>query len=292
MGSPPESEACEHIAKRIVRPWGLFQGRNLAPEAVSLPSVLDLVDIHAIARVLRRNPSVLFITGAGLSADSGLPTYRGIGGLYVDRDADEGVPIEEALSGGMFRRRPELTWKYIHQIARCSAGAGPNRGHAVIADMERRLKRVWVLTQNVDGLHRAAGSRNVIEIHGDVHDIVCPKCSWATRVQSYDGVEQVPTCPDCGAVVRPDVVLFGEMLPSDPVRTLQRELDRGFGLVFSVGTSSLFPYIAGPVWSAARAGVPTVEINPDRTDVSEVVRWHLRAGAAEALQAVADELGW
>ena len=252
----------------------------------------DPVDIHAIARVLRRNPSVLFITGAGLSADSGLPTYRGIGGLYVDREADEGIPIEDALSGSMFRRRPEITWKYIHQIARASAGAGPNRGHAVIAEMERRLKRVWVLTQNVDGLHRAAGSRNVIEIHGDVHDLICPRCPWATRVQDYDAIEAVPVCPDCGTVARPNVVLFGEMLPTDQVASLQRELDRGFGLVFSVGTSSLFPYIAGPVWAAARRDIPTVEINPDRTDVSDTVRWHLRCGAAEAMEAIAAEMGW
>ena len=254
--------------------------------------MLDPVDVHAIARVLRRNPSILFITGAGLSADSGLPTYRGIGGLYVDRDADEGMPIEEALSGGVFRRRPEITWKYIHQVARASADAKPNRGHRVIAEMERRQKRVWVLTQNVDGLHRAAGSRNLVEIHGDVHDIVCPRCSWATRVQTWTDVEAVPTCPDCGAVARPDVVLFGELLPTGAVRTLQRELDRGFGLIFTVGTSSLFPYIAGPVWSAARGGVPTVEINPARTEVSDVVRWRLRCGAAEALGAIADELGW
>lgn len=254
--------------------------------------MLDPTDVHAIAQVLRKDPSVLFITGAGLSADSGLPTYRGIGGLYVDKQADEGIPIEEALSGGMFRRRPEITWKYIHQIARVSGGAGPNRGHHVIAEMERRLKRVRVLTQNVDGLHRAAGSRHVIEIHGDVHDIICTRCPWTLRVEGYSDVEPVPTCPDCGAVVRPNVVLFGEMLPTDQVRTLQRELDRGFGLVFSVGTSSLFPYIAGPVWSAARSGVPTVEINPGRTDVSKVVRWHLRCGAAEALGAIADELGW
>ncbi len=254
--------------------------------------MLDPIDVHAICRVLHTDPAVLFITGAGLSADSGLPTYRGIGGLYVDKQADEGMPIEEALSGGVFRRRPEITWKYIHQVARASGDAAPNRGHEVIAEMERRLKRVWVLTQNVDGLHRAAGSTNLIEIHGDVHDIVCPRCPWAIRVEGYVDVDDVPTCPDCGTVVRPNVVLFGEMLPTDAVYTLQRELGRGFGLVFSVGTSSLFPYIAGPVWSAARAGVPTVEINPGRTDVSGEVRWHLRCGAAEALGAISDEMGW
>jgi NAD-dependent deacetylase len=251
---------------------------------------LDPSTLTAVVDLLRAGPSVLFVTGAGLSADSGLPTYRGIGGLYDDRGADEGIPIEEALSGGMFRRRPEITWKYIHQIARVSDGARPNRGHEVIAALEQRLDRVWTLTQNVDGLHRAAGARNVIEIHGDVHDLICTRCPWSKRVDSYEGLDDVPTCPECKRVVRPDVVLFGEMLPEDKIETLQRQLARSFDLVFSVGTTSVFPYIAGPIWMAAERGIPTVEINPSRSEVSDEVRYRLRCGAAEAFDAIAREL--
>lgn len=247
--------------------------------------------IEALADLLHEDPEVLFITGAGLSADSGLPTYRGIGGLYGDRDVDEGVSIEEALSGSMFRRNPGLTWKYVHQIEGACRGASPNRGHRVMAALEQRLTRCWTLTQNVDGLHRAAGATNVIEIHGDVHDLLCTRCSWTEWVTDYSDVGPLPLCPDCDSVVRPKVVLFGEMLPDDAVEALHRELGRGFGMVFSVGTSALFPYIAGPVFQAAAMGVPTVEINPGRSEISDVVRWRFECGAAVAFGALADAMG-
>jgi hypothetical protein len=125
------------------------------------PTVLDRV-----SEVFARATSALFITGAGISADSGLPTYRGIGGLYEDATTEEGIAIEDALSGDMLRERPEVCWKYIHQIERACRGATWNRAHEVLALMEGRYERTWVLTQNVDGFHRRAGSKNVIEIPG------------------------------------------------------------------------------------------------------------------------------
>src|SRR4051812_31848173 len=123
------------------------------------PSTARLID--QVVDLLRASRSILFITGAGLSADSGLPTYRGIGGLYENRDTEEDLPIEALLSADAFIARPELTWKYLLQIEQTGRGVKPNRGHEVIAEMESRFERVWVLTQNVDGFHRRAGSRNV-----------------------------------------------------------------------------------------------------------------------------------
>src|SRR5947209_5837685 len=117
----------------------------------------DAERVGQVVELLRQSRSLLFITGAGLSADSGLPTYRGVGGLYNGRDPEEGLPIEVLLSGDCFAARPELTWKYLLQIERAGRGAKPNRGHEVIAALESRFERVWVLTQNVDGLHRRAG---------------------------------------------------------------------------------------------------------------------------------------
>ena len=132
----------------------------------------DSIRDHAteIARVvgmLAESRSILFVTGAGISADSGLPPYRGIGGLYNPNATEEGMPIEQALSGDVMEQRPELTWKYLAQVERACRGARHNRAHEVIAEMEARFTRVWTLTQNVDGFHRAAGARNVIDIHGD-----------------------------------------------------------------------------------------------------------------------------
>ena len=225
---------------------------------------------------------VLFVTGAGISADSGLPTYRGVGGLYVDADPPEGMAIEQVLSGPVFRRNPALTWKYIRQIEEACRGAEPNAAHRAIAAMQDRYE-VVVLTQNVDGLHHAAGSRDVIAIHGDVHALRCTQCRWATRVDDYTELDPVPRCPDCGGVVRPDVVLFEEMLPTDALRRLEREVTRGFDVVFSVGTSAMFPYIAWPTKVAHSEGKPTVEIDLADTGITPwaSIRW--RARAAEAL---------
>jgi len=241
--------------------------------------------IETVAAFLREASSVLFITGAGISADSGLPTYRGIGGLYEDAETPEGIPIEEALSGEMMRQNPALTWKYIHQIEASARGASFNRAHSILAEAERRFERVWVLTQNVDGLHRKAGSKNVIDIHGDVHDVLCTACEHRSTVEDYSHLAPLPLCPDCGAPLRPDVVLFGELLPRKKVETLERELLRGFDVVFSIGTTSVFPYIARPVVEARMKRRATVEINPGETLISGEVDVKLEMRAAEACEA-------
>ena len=213
---------------------------------------------------------ILFITGAGLSADSGLPTYRGVGGLYEDATTEEGMTIEEALSGHMLRVRPEICWRHIARIEQACRGAAPNRGHEVIAALEAHHD-VVVLTQNVDGFHQAAGSTDVIAIHGDVHVLECRACGWTRRVVDYEGLDIPPRCPTCQAIVRPDVVLFGESLPLTAVQRLHRALAEGFDVIFSVGTSSAFPYIAQPIWEASRRHCLTVELNPGRTAVSHLV---------------------
>jgi NAD-dependent deacetylase len=247
-------------------------------------TIADQEAIERVAAMLRPGHRLLFITGAGLSADSGLPTYRGVGGLYSDGlPTRHGMAIEEVLSGPVMKRRPDLTWEYLHQLERASRGARPNRGHEVIAEMERHFAGVWTLTQNVDGLHRRAGSRNLVDIHGDLHELVCTGCARRESVDDYDHLAPLPRCPACREIVRPDVVLFEEMLPKAKLATLNRELDRGFDVVFSVGTSSLFHYILGPVLEAKDDGIPTVEINPGQTDVSGEVDIKIAAGAAEAL---------
>jgi NAD-dependent deacetylase len=237
----------------------------------------------AVARLIADAARILVITGAGISADSGLPTYRGIGGLYHERLTDDGLTIEEALSGEMMQTHPEIAWKYIAEIERNCRGAEPNIAHRIIAALEHERPGLWVLTQNVDGLHRAAGSRNLIEIHGTVHRLRCTECSHTRRVPDYSGLQIPPACPQCGGLLRPDVVLFGELLPDAALRQLETLYDDGVDLVMSVGTTSAFPYISGPVWWAQQAGVPSVEINPGDTEVSRLVTHRLRRRAAEAM---------
>lgn len=247
--------------------------------------------IARAAELLRDAEHILFITGAGMSADSGLPTYRGVGGLYNDADAEDGIPIEVCLSAGMFARAPERTWRHIRAIEQACRGAQPNAAHRILAELERTRERVWVLTQNVDGLHEAAGSRNVIAIHGRTRELHCTRCAWTRWVDDYADLDPVlPRCPDCDAVIRPRVVLFDEMLPQSALAQLQRELDRGFDAVVPIGTSALFPYIALPVRHARALGKATIEINPATTDLSALVDVHVQLGAAEAMTAIADAL--
>ncbi|MFL5346235.1 MAG: NAD-dependent protein deacylase [Hyalangium sp.] len=244
------------------------------------------LEVTRVVAALSQARSVLFITGAGISAESGLPTYRGIGGLYNDQHAEGGMPIEEVMSGPVFRRRPELTWKHLHRIENACRGASFNRAHEILALMEGCFERCWVLTQNVDGFHRAAGSKNVIDIHGDLHDLSCTRCGYKERVKDYSQLAPSPFCARCGGVIRPDVVLFEEMLPPAKTDLLQQELDRGFDVVFSIGTSSVFPYITLPVVEAASQGKATVEINPGRTSLSEVVGVRLATSAVTACEAL------
>lgn len=263
------------------------RGCLAATDGRVIPGDMSDPALSEAAALLAKAESVLFVTGAGVSADSGLPTYRGVGGLYEEAQPEEGMPIEVLLSGGTFAKRPELTWKYLYQVERASRGARFNRAHDIIARLERELSRVWVLTQNVDGLHRHAGSRNIIDIHGDIHEMLCTQCGWRATVRDFDELGPVPPeCPECAAMVRPDVVLFDEMLQPRKVAAMERELQRGFDVVFSVGTSSLFPYIVAPVLQARSRGLPSVEINPAQTEISAMVDVKIAMGAASAMEAL------
>ena len=240
----------------------------------------DVADV--VAGLVRNARRILFITGAGISADSGLPTYRGTGGLYNGRSTRSGLPIEEVLSGATFARAPQVTWEYLLEIERHCRGAKPNAAHRAIAELEQD-KVVTVLTQNIDGLHRAAGSRHVIEIHGTLHRLYCLGCRARTQVADFAGLGLPPACSACGGLLRPDVVLFGERLPPTALSALEQTVRGGLDLIVSIGTTSVFPYIAEPILFGREWGIPTVEINPDQTCVSALVDHAWRAGAADAM---------
>jgi NAD-dependent deacetylase len=217
-----------------------------------------------------------------MSAESGLPTYRGIGGLYNDMNIEEGMPIEEILHAYTFARDPALTWKYLAKIEQACRGAIPNDGHRLLARWDEKFD-LHVITQNVDGFHHAAGSANVIELHGNLRHLFCCDCRASFVVEAFDGLPIPPRCDHCDGLVRPDVVLFGEMLPADATAAYERELARGFDVMFAIGTTAAFPYIHGPVTEAAANGCVTVEINPDNTVLSDQVSHRFRSGAIGAL---------
>ncbi len=248
---------------------------------------------HRVAGWIWQAEHLLFVTGAGISADSGLPTYRGVGGLYSEGTTEEGVTIQEALSGDMLRTRPDIAWKYLWQLGSACRRGRFNRAHEVLAEIERRKPDTWVLTQNIDGYHRAAGSRNLIEIHGSYARLHCTRCDFSLTTDEWlagmpKGTPQLPPrCPRCAAVIRPGVVLFGEALPEEGLQQLQEVLyGRPRDLVIAIGTTGQFPYIELPLELAQFNQVPTVEINPDRSHLSHLVDLHLEERAAPALDAI------
>jgi NAD-dependent deacetylase len=254
--------------------------------------MLIMSDIIAeVAELIDQANNILFITGAGISADSGLPTYRGVGGLYEDNHTEEGYSIEEALSGPMLLQRPEITWKYLWQIGAACHQAEPNEAHQIIASIQQKKQSSWVLTQNVDGLHRRAGAGKLVEIHGYAFNLYCMSCAYqTTAAELIDdfSCEPVlpPICPKCSGVVRPTIVLFSEMLPELEVAKLYEIEESEIDLVITIGTSGQFPYIIGPVYSAASQGIPTVEINPTETEYSHLYNHRLRMGAAAAMSEI------
>ncbi len=246
------------------------------------------VACRRVAQCIREADNILFITGAGISVDSGLPTYRGVGGLYDQGETEDGMPIEAAVSGLMLQIRPEITWEYLWQTIATCYGAHPNRAHDIITLIQQQKPNTWVLTQNIDGLHRAAGTINVIEMHGYAFELFCMQCGDKyTFNDLFPHCEKPsvfpPTCQhsSCAGIIRPNVVLFGELLPTDAQMKLRAILERGLDLVISIGTSSSFPYIVAPIDTP---GIPTVEINPAETVISKTVTYRIAMRAAEAME--------
>ena len=273
---------------------GIIEQANCRGSTLSL-SRADERAIDVVIELLRPARRLLFITGAGLSADSGLPTYRGRDGVYrADLTTPHGLTIEQALSGPMLASRPEITWHYLLELERAARGGVPNRGHRVIAEMESYFDAVWTVTQNVDGLHSRAGSRQVLDVHGDMHDLLCTQCDYKVTVPDYADLALPPLCPRCQGILRPTVVLFGEQVPEEKLARLWFEFGVGFDVIFSVGTSSLFEYIAAPVELARAAGIATVEINPETTAVTSEVEVKISGGAASVLDLLWERylVGW
>ncbi|WP_437881006.1 NAD-dependent deacylase [Pseudomonas sp. LRF_L74] len=242
-------------------------------------------DILRLAREVALAERILVITGAGLSADSGLPTYRGLGGLYNGL-TPEGMPIERVLSGPMLREKPALCWKYLAELGKACLNAQPNAGHFAIAELQRRKPECWVLTQNIDGYHRLAGcvAERLIEIHGELAPLFCQSCGREDReLEAHLQRPLPPLCPQCGGILRPPVVLFEEMLPEKAIADLHQQLEQGFDLLLLVGTTASFPYIREPVQQTRWRGGFTAEINPAFTDLSQSVVLHLPGRALDVL---------
>jgi NAD-dependent deacetylase len=220
--------------------------------------------------------TVTVLTGAGVSAESGVPTFRdALTGLWAK------FSPEELAAPRAFRRNPRLVWEWYAWRRKIVADAKPNPGHLALVEMRNLFLRFHLITQNVDGLHQRAGSRKVIELHGN---ITRTKCSEeGTIVSSWNDTDDVPPkCPSCGGLLRPDVVWFEEPMPEPEMRhavTASTHCD----VFFSVGTSTVvYPAAALPL-EALRSGATVVEINPQPTPFTALVHFVLAGPAGVVL---------
>lgn len=229
----------------------------------------------AILAALRRAREIVVFSGAGLSADSGIPTFRdGPDGLWADIDPQEVVSVEG------FARDPDKVWRWHQTMRQLFAAARPNPGHTGIFALEALLPqaRVTVVTQNIDGLHQAAGSTRVFEVHGSAMRLRCHRhCGF---IEAWDGGDGPRACPRCGQPARPDVVWFGEALEED-VFTAAVQAAYGADLLFTVGTSAVIQPAASLPVLARQAGALVVEVNPCTTPFSRSADHALRVGASE-----------
>lgn len=242
--------------------------------------------LRAVAQVIRESRLLVVLTGAGVSKESGIPTFRdALDGLWANYD-----PQRLATPRG-FRRDPRLVWDWYQHRRALIAQAQPNAGHLAIVALERYVPQVVVITQNVDGLHQRAGSRDVIPVHGDIRLNKCfANCQGdPTYVDisqlTWDEAAGPPRCPHCGAYVRPAVVWFEEMLP-------QAALARAFYLaraadtMLVVGTSGEVQPVASLPFLAHHHGATIIEVNPAITPISRIAHWRLAGPSAQVLPQV------
>jgi len=223
--------------------------------------------------------NVLVLTGAGVSAESGVPTFRGGGGAT---GVWKGLPFEVISSAGMLDRDLPAVWEWFNYRRGLLEALKPNPGHEAIARWQDQFDDLTLVTQNVDGLHQAAGSREVIELHGSIWRARCVRCSDRQNVRELKADDDEPVCLTCASPMRPDVVLFGEVLPEGAFEQAAAKA-ASCELCFVVGTSAVV-YPAAAIPEIARAaGAYVVEVNPERTPLSDLSDEVLAGNAGEIL---------
>ena len=235
-----------------------------------------------------RGPKLVALTGAGVSQESGLRTFRdahpssgsGQAGLWAQ------YKPTELASPEAFARDPKLIWDWYAWRREAVKAVRPNPGHYALVEFEKRLPNFTLITQNVDGLHRMAGNQNVLELHGNIQRVRCADCYTFTEVWDDDS-EAVPRCGECGGLLRPDVVWFGEALPRDQLEAAI-EAARTCDIFFSIGTSGVVQPAASLAYAAHNRGAVVVEINAEPTPLTSKADYALHGKSGEILPRVVE----
>jgi len=238
--------------------------------------------ITKAAEIIRHGESVFVLTGAGVSAESGIPTFRGRDGLWKNYSATD-LATPEA-----FQRNPALVWEWYHWRQSFISRAQPNAAHQAIVELERRSKKFLLLTQNVDNLHRRAGSQNVLELHGNIFRTRCTRCGNIAEHQTFSENDRLPLCK-CGGVLRPDVVWFGEGIPQD-IWHASIEFVTTADVALICGTSAVVWPAAAIPEIAQRGGAKTIEVNLEPTSVTNLVDLSLLGEAGVILPRIVETL--
>jgi len=242
------------------------------------------VSIERLAGLVEERQPCVALTGAGISTESGIPDFRSAGGLWTEYDPAEVAHIDA------FRRHPARVWEFYALRLGALESTQPNDGHRALAELEEKGRISAVVTQNVDGLHQRAGSRAVVEVHGSLREAECVSCG--VRVPMADAARRLPlpTCPECGEVLKPAVVMFGELLPARAIEHA-RQLAADAGLLLVVGSSlEVHPVAALPGETLGAGGVLAI-VNRGATPWHSKAELVLDAAAGETLRALATALG-
>lgn len=219
--------------------------------------------------------NLVFFSGAGISAESGIPTFRGTGGIWNK------MKPEELASFNAFIKNPKLVWDWYQYRRNIVHSTQPNPGHYAIAEMENFFPQVTVVTQNVDNLHRRAGSKTIYELHGNIEKNYCIKCSKRYDYINFPEADSSPRC-DCGGLIRPDIVWFGEMLPDDQYSAAEKAA-RNCDILFVVGTSAVvYPAAYIPLIAKDNRKY-LVEVNITETELSYKVDYSIPGKSGDVL---------
>ena len=227
---------------------------------------------------LKNASALTVLTGAGISAESGVPTFRGKDGLW------EGKNVEELATAAALKQNPQLFWEFYNWRKELLNKVKPNLGHYSLVDFERIYEDFFLITQNVDDLHAKAGSKKFVELHGNIFDTKCSECGEKYAVETSEN-EKIPKCSTCGGFLRPDIILLGENLAESNLRKAQ-EAAAESEIFFSIGTSNLVEPAASLPYLAKANGAYIVEINAEETPLSSHADECLRGSASKILPAL------